>query len=264
MSEGAITPLGHGHSDQVYASPLGMNTMPMLLYPGTSPTPHHLVWASIHTTTLESRQLWTTIISRCHPATSSFRVIHLAPWILESVQYSSILFIRFQFTPADIHTSGSSCCETTPVQRTLGSIPRDPDPSPVPELPRRASTSAVLPITARRPGSQSQLVPHRQYPPPHSKRKGQYVDDSILQAPVLFDLTGNTQHWIAVKDTMNKRYHNLVGRNDPMFEESGSSVDFRFEPSRLHLHTFVASADTFDSGLATRLGAIRYIVLLPS
>ena len=30
---------------------------------------------------------------------------------------------------------------------------------------------------------------------------------------------------------MNKRYHSLVGRDDPMFEESGSSVALRFEVS---------------------------------
>jgi len=41
MSEGAVNPLRHGRSDQVFASPMGMDTMPMLLYSGTSPTPHH-------------------------------------------------------------------------------------------------------------------------------------------------------------------------------------------------------------------------------
>jgi len=43
---------------------------------------------------------------------------------------------------------------------------------------------------------------------------------------------------------MNKRYHNLVGRDDPMFEESGSSVALRFEVGFSLLHrAFVASAD---------------------
>ena len=102
-------------------------------------------------------------------------------------------------------------------------------PSPAPEATRRASTSAVPSGAVRRSGSQLQLVPHRQYPPPHSKTKGQYVDDATLQAPILFDLTGSAQRGIAVKDAMNKRYHSLVGRDDPMFEESGSSVALRFE-----------------------------------
>ena len=57
------------------------------------------------------------------------------------------------------------------------------------------------------------------------------MDDATLQPPILFDLIGSTQHGIAVKDAMNKRYHNLVGRDDPMFEESGSSVALRFEVS---------------------------------
>lgn len=111
------------------------------------------------------------------------------------------------------------------------SYPGIQTPSPIPDLPRRASTSAVPSSTARRTGSQMQPVPHRQYPPPHSKTKGQYVDDATLQQPILFDLIGSTQRGIAVKDAMNKRYHNLVGRDDPMFEESGSSVALRFEVS---------------------------------
>ena len=74
-----------------------------------------------------------------------------------------------------------------------------------------------------------QLVPHRPYPPPHSKTKGQYVDDATLQPPILFDLIGSSQRGVAAKDAVNKRYHNLVGRDDPMFEESGSSVALRFE-----------------------------------
>jgi len=104
--------------------------------------------------------------------------------------------------------------------------------SPVPELPRRASTSAVPSSVPRRSGSRMQPVPHRPYPPPHSKTKGQYVDDATLQLPILFDLIGSsTQRGIAAKDAMNKRYHNIVGRDDPMFEESGSSVALRFEVS---------------------------------
>ena len=131
-------------------------------------------------------------------------------------------------------------------------------PSPVPELPRRASTSAVPSSAPRRSGTM-QLVPHRPYPPPHSKTKGQYVDDATLQQPILFDLIGSSQRGVAAKDAVNKRYHNLVGRDDPMFEESGSSVALRFEVSLLLLRpAFVASADRFDSGPATSLGVARY------
>jgi len=39
-SEGVINPPRHGRSDQVYASPMSMDTTPMFLYPGTSSTPH--------------------------------------------------------------------------------------------------------------------------------------------------------------------------------------------------------------------------------
>ena len=100
-----------------------------------------------------------------------------------------------------------------------------------------------------------QLVPHRPYPPPHSKTKGQYVDDATLQPPILFDLIGSAQRGIAAKDAMNKRYHNLVGRDDPMFEESGSSVALRFE-----VGSFCVSGARFSRRL-TRLAVARLQVL---
>lgn len=41
MSEGAINPLRHARSDQVYASPMSVDATPMLLYPGTSSVSHY-------------------------------------------------------------------------------------------------------------------------------------------------------------------------------------------------------------------------------
>jgi hypothetical protein len=39
MNEGLISSSRHGGSHQVYASPVAMDPMPMLLYPGGSPAP---------------------------------------------------------------------------------------------------------------------------------------------------------------------------------------------------------------------------------
>ena len=62
---------------------------------------------------------------------------------------------------------------------------------------------------------------------------------------------------------MNKRYHNLVGRDDPMFEESGSSVALRFEVSvLLFRRTFLTPADALHSGPGTSHGVARYVRLL--
>ena len=41
MSEGAMNLQRHGRSDQVYASPMSMDTMTMPLYPGPSSAPHY-------------------------------------------------------------------------------------------------------------------------------------------------------------------------------------------------------------------------------
>ena len=40
MPVGAINPPRHGRSDQLYASPISVD-MPMVLYPGTPPTPRY-------------------------------------------------------------------------------------------------------------------------------------------------------------------------------------------------------------------------------
>ena len=180
----------------------------------------------------------------------------LVQWISESVKCSPILFAPFRSTsPAHIQVD-PHIVRPQRFSEPWVSYPGIQTPSPIPDLPRRASTSAVPSGSSRRSGSQLQLVPHRQYPPPHSKTKGQYVDDATLQQPILFDLIGSTQRGIAVKDAMNKRYHNLVGRDDPMFEESGSSVALRFEVS-----SFLWFFGPCLSHLLTRLTVARIQIL---
>jgi len=208
MSQGAMNPPRHGRSDQVYASSMGMDTMPMLLYPGTPPTPHY---QNLGQYPYDNLRVSPSMDSNYMPVSPHYEVI----------PSNSSRAVDFGVDP---HIA-------RPQRFSEPWLPYQgiQTPSPIPELPRRASTSAVPSTTARRSGSQLQLVPHRPYPPPHSKTKGQYVDDATLQTPILFDLIGNNQRGIAVKDAMNKRYHSLVGRDDPMFEESGSSVALRFE-----------------------------------
>lgn len=209
MPEGVIHSPRHGRSDQVYPSPLTMDAMPMLLYPDVSSTPQQY----------------------SSPVQYSYDNFRVSPTLGDNYMSMSPHYEVLPSNPSRGMDFGVDPHIVRPQRfsEPWVSYPGIQTPSPIPELPRRASTSAVPSCTARRPGSQLQLVPHRQYPPPHSKTKGQYVDDATLQSPILFDLIGGTQRGIAVKDAMNKRYHNLVGRDDPMFEESGSSVALRFE-----------------------------------
>lgn len=228
MTEGAINPPRSGRSNQFYASPMGMDTMPMLLYPpGTSSAPHYSNLGQYPydnlriPPTLDNNYIPMSPHYEVHPSNSS-----------RTVDFGVRIAFIYNFYPLLTHRHAQVDPHIGRQQRFSEpwvSYPGIQTPSPVPELPRRASTSAVPSSTARRPGSQLQLVPHRPYPPPHSKTKGQYVDDATLQPPILFDLIGSSQRGIAVKDAMNKRYHSLVGRDDPMFEESGSSVALRFE-----------------------------------
>ncbi|KAF9644046.1 hypothetical protein BDM02DRAFT_3122524 [Thelephora ganbajun] len=208
MTEGTINLQRHGRSDQVYASPMAVDTMPLLIYPGTPSTPQY---SNLNQYPYDNLRTPPTLDNNYIPMSPHYEVL----------SSNSSRAVDFGVDPHIARPQRFS--------EPWLSYPGIQTPSPVPELSRRASTSAVPSSTARRSGSQLQLVPHRQYPPPHSKTKGQYVDDATLQPPILFDLIGSTQRGIAVKDAMNKRYHNLVGRDDPMFEESGSSVALRFE-----------------------------------
>lgn len=183
--------------------------MPMLLFPGTSPTPPQ--YSTLNQYPYDNLRISPTLDTNYIPMSPHYEVIPSDPSRAMSFGVNPQLVRPQRFSEPWV------------------SYPGIQTPSPIPELPRRASTSAVPSSTARRSGSQLQLVPHRPYPPPHSKTKGQYVDDATLQPPILFDLIGGSQRGVAVKDAMNKRYHNLVGRDDPMFEESGSSVALRFE-----------------------------------
>ena len=213
----------HGRSGQVYASPMSMDTMPMVLYPGTPPTPQYYPYDNLRIPpSMDNNYIphYEVLPTNSSPTMNfGVRIVSICP------------FIPFNSPPSTHIQVDPHIARPQRFSEPWFPYSGIETPSPVPELPRRASTSAVPSSTVRRSGSQMQLVPHRQYPPPHSKTKGQYVDDATLQAPILFDLIGNTQRGIAVKDAMNKRYHNLVGRDDPMFEESGSSVALRFEVS---------------------------------
>ena len=261
MSAGAINPPRHGRSDQVYASPMNMGTMPMLMYPGTSSAPPY---SNMGQYPYDNLRIPPTLDNNYVPVSPNYEILPSNSSRAMDFGVRTVFiypFICFNSPPptrtqVDPHVA-------RPQRFSEPWLPYSgiQTPSPAPELPRRASTSAVPSSAVRRSGSQLQPVPHRQYPPPHSKTKGQYVDDATLQPPILFDLTGSTQRGIAVKDAMNKRYHSLVGRDDPMFEESGSSVALRFEVifPPLH-HAFVSSADALDSGLGTSPGVVRYVI----
>ena len=229
MSDGVI-----GLPDQLYASPIAMDTMSMFMYPSVSPAPPQ--YSGLSQYPYDNMRIPQSLESNYVPIsphyevlqTNSSRAMDFGVRVLLLICcfhhfFNLLLSARTQVDPHLVRPQRFS--------EPWISYPGIQTPSPIPDFPRRASTSAVPSSTARRSGSQLQLVPHRPYPPPHSKTKGQYVDDATLQPPILFDLIGGTQHGIAAKDAMNKRYHNLVGRDDPMFEESGSSVALRFEVS---------------------------------
>jgi hypothetical protein len=103
MPEGAINPPRHGRSDQLYASPMSMDTMPMFLYPGTPSTPQcsnlsQYPYDNLRIPpTLDNNYLSMSPHYEVHPA------IHLVQSISESVQCSFIRFIRFNSPLSHMH-----------------------------------------------------------------------------------------------------------------------------------------------------------------
>jgi len=113
MPEGAINSLRHGRSDQVYAPPMNMDTMPMLLYSGTSPTPHH---SGLGQYPYDDLRIPPALDNNYIPMSPHYEALqsNSSPVMDFGVRTLSI----YPFYPplTDIYAGRSSRCEATPVQ----------------------------------------------------------------------------------------------------------------------------------------------------
>lgn len=132
MSEEMISSPRHGGSHQVYASPIAMDPMPMLLYPGASTTPPQYTNPNQYpydnlrlSPTLENNYMTMSPHYEVLPSNSS-RGMDFGVRILFIYPFYLFLFTK----PIDSYTGGYSYCETTEVQRTLDFVPGNPDPFP--------------------------------------------------------------------------------------------------------------------------------------
>lgn len=128
MSTGTVNPPRHGRSDQVYASPMSMGTMPMLMYPGTSSTPQY---SNMSQYPYDNLRIPPTLDNNYVPMSPHYEVLPSnTPRAMEFGVRTVLIypFVGFQLTTADAHAGRPPCCETTTVQRTLASILGDPDP----------------------------------------------------------------------------------------------------------------------------------------
>ena len=126
-SEGVINPPRHSRSDQVYASPMSMDTMPMLLYPGTSSTPH---CSNLSQYPYDNLRIPQTLDNNYIPISSHYEVFPSDSSRTVNFGVRTVFIYPFDpfLTHRDTDTGGSSYCENTTVQRTLGFAPRDADP----------------------------------------------------------------------------------------------------------------------------------------
>ena len=117
MAEGLISSSRHGGAHQVYASPVAMDPMPMLLYPGASPAPPQYsnpgqyTYDNLRTSPiLDNNYLTVSPHYEVFPSNSS------RPMDFGVCIHSFTFFIRFRLNPVDTFAGRSSHCETTEVQ----------------------------------------------------------------------------------------------------------------------------------------------------
>lgn len=129
MSEGLVNSPRHGRSDQLYASPISLDTMPMLLYTGLSSAPQQ--YSNLTQYSYDNLRVSPTLDNNFIPMSPHYEVLQSASPRTMDFGVREVFthpFRPFSLNFAGTYTGRSSYCETTKVQRTLGFVPRDPDP----------------------------------------------------------------------------------------------------------------------------------------
>ncbi|KAI0705175.1 hypothetical protein BC835DRAFT_1261400 [Cytidiella melzeri] len=84
----------------------------------------------------------------------------------------------------------------------------------------------VIDLAARFPHF-NRIIPQRLYRPNTQSDRRRYVEDVILERPIMFYSLGGETCGIRCTDALNSRFSGLHGRDDPMFEHRGPSVSIR-------------------------------------
>lgn len=126
MSDGMIASPRHGGSHQIYASPITMDPMPMLLYPGASPTPPQ--YSGPNQYTYDNLRISPTLDNSYLAMSPHYEVLPSNPSRVMDFGVRTLFIHTFYPLLTHAHTGRPSYRETTEVQRTLDFIPRNPDP----------------------------------------------------------------------------------------------------------------------------------------
>ena len=71
------------------------------------------------------------------------------------------------------------------------------------------------------------MLPQRTYRPHTQSDRRRYVEEVILEQPIMFYMQNPQGCGISCRDALNSKFMRLVGRDDQMFNNRGPSVSIR-------------------------------------
>jgi hypothetical protein len=74
-------------------------------------------------------------------------------------------------------------------------------------------------------------VPQKRYKPNTSSDRRRYVDEVQLEPCINFYMSNPDELGIPLRDALRGRFARLVGRDEPMFKDSGPSISLRINVS---------------------------------
>ena len=81
----------------------------------------------------------------------------------------------------------------------------------------------VIGIASRYPGA-DRIIPQKTYRPSTQSDHRRYAEEVVRQEPIVFYGSNGETCGIRLSDALSSRFRDLVGRNDPMFQDRGPSV----------------------------------------
>src|SRR6266851_8725144 len=71
------------------------------------------------------------------------------------------------------------------------------------------------------------MVPQKRYKPHTSSDRRRYVDEVNLEQSIHFYMHKPDEEGIPLRDAMHGRFARLMGRDEPLFQQRGSSISVR-------------------------------------
>lgn len=138
-----------------------------------------------------------------------------------------------QLSPAELYSSPSSSGRSSllPPSPAIAPLPGHSPTSPLfsPIASYGYHPNPVWDIVFAHPssGRLGPIIPQKIYRPHTISDRKRYVEEVVLEEPIMFVMRDPSEFGIPLTDALSGRYMRLLDRDDPMFEQRGPSVSIR-------------------------------------